>query len=151
MASGSPRTWFKNVDFPTFERPTMAMVPKRMGRLGPMGQSSSRSDPMAAKARSRRAHLPPFLSGCNDKRHRLRGDQAAMSEENAGASGASAPGGQEKSQQFAPQGPTRGTASGLLVWLALLLSVLSLCAPLAHSGIWDPPEREVAELGRRIA
>ncbi len=28
---------------------------------------------------------------------------------------------------------------------------LSLFAPLSASGIWDPPEREVAEFARRIA
>jgi 4-amino-4-deoxy-L-arabinose transferase-like glycosyltransferase len=38
-----------------------------------------------------------------------------------------------------------------LACFALLVAALSLFLPLASSGIWDPPEREVAELGRRIA
>ena len=40
---------------------------------------------------------------------------------------------------------------GILAWFAILVSGLSLFAPLSASGIWDPPEREVAELARRIA
>jgi hypothetical protein len=31
MASGSPSAAFRNVDLPTFARPMIAMVPKRMG------------------------------------------------------------------------------------------------------------------------
>src|ERR1700757_4196818 len=29
MATFSPKSWFNNVDFPTFGRPTMAMYPER--------------------------------------------------------------------------------------------------------------------------
>jgi 4-amino-4-deoxy-L-arabinose transferase-like glycosyltransferase len=38
-----------------------------------------------------------------------------------------------------------------LAWFAVIVAALSLFAPLSSSGIWDPPEREVAELGRRVA
>ncbi len=70
-----------------------------------------------------------------------------MRQENADASGASELGEPEK--QALPPKPPRG--SGLLPWLAPLLVILSLFGPIAASGIWDPPEREVAELARRIA
>jgi 4-amino-4-deoxy-L-arabinose transferase-like glycosyltransferase len=74
-----------------------------------------------------------------------------MSEENAGASGASEPADREKPQEL-PRQPGVAPACGrLLVWFTVLVAVLSLFAPIASSGIWDPPEREVAELSRRIA
>ncbi|MEI9951148.1 MAG: glycosyltransferase family 39 protein [Pseudomonadota bacterium] len=74
-----------------------------------------------------------------------------MSEENAGASGASAAGDQENTAQLPPRARIRLTGHGLLPWFALLVLALSLFAPLSASGIWDPPEREVAEFARRIA
>ena len=99
----------------------------------------------------RRAHLPPFLRGCNDKKHRVVGAQAAMSEENAGASGASAAGDPPNTAGLSPVVVGRANPHGFLAWLAVLVLVLSLFAPLSSSGVWDPPEREVAEFARRIA
>ena len=74
-----------------------------------------------------------------------------MSEENAGASGADAPSNSENPEKspLAARASANGTA--LLAWFAVIVAALSLFAPLASSGIWDPPEREVAELARRIA
>ncbi|HEY3252710.1 MAG TPA: hypothetical protein VGJ91_02140, partial [Polyangiaceae bacterium] len=74
-----------------------------------------------------------------------------MSEENAGASGVSAGGDQENIAQLPPQTAVHSTRHGFLAWFSLLVLALSLFAPLSSSGIWDPPEREVAELARRIA
>jgi 4-amino-4-deoxy-L-arabinose transferase-like glycosyltransferase len=74
-----------------------------------------------------------------------------MTEENAGASRASEPGDPEKPQQLAQLGAGTPSRGGFLAWLTLLVALLSLFAPIASSGIWDPPEREVAELSRRIA
>jgi 4-amino-4-deoxy-L-arabinose transferase-like glycosyltransferase len=74
-----------------------------------------------------------------------------MSEENAGASGASAAGAQENVGQLPPLAGVRAQTHGFLGWIALLVLALSLFAPLSASGIWDPPEREVAEFARRIA
>jgi 4-amino-4-deoxy-L-arabinose transferase-like glycosyltransferase len=74
-----------------------------------------------------------------------------MSEENAGASGASEPGGPEKPQELARRPDATCPRGAFLAWFTVLVAVLSLFAPLATSGIWDPPEREVAELARRIA
>jgi len=74
-----------------------------------------------------------------------------MTQENAGGSGASAAGDREKPAKSAPA-PAKGTTQGrLLILLTLLVAVLSLFAPIASSGIWDPPERETAEFARRIA
>ncbi len=45
-------------------------------------------------------------------------------------------------------------ATGRRAWLgaaAALLALVSLAGPLRASGIWDPPELQVAELARRIA
>jgi len=74
-----------------------------------------------------------------------------MSEENAGASGASAAGDQENIAQLPPSAVVRPQKHGFLGWFALLALTLSLFAPLSAGGIWDPPEREVAEFARRIA
>ena len=74
-----------------------------------------------------------------------------MSEENAGASGASAAGDQENTAQLPPSAGAHPNKHGFLALAALLLLGLSLFVPLSASGIWDPPEREVAELSRRIA
>ena len=74
-----------------------------------------------------------------------------MSDENAGASEAGAPFDPEKAA-ISGHSPGRvQKSSRWLVWLAFLVAGLSFFAPLASSGIWDPPEREVAELARRIA
>jgi len=74
-----------------------------------------------------------------------------MSDENAGASAEGAPFDPEKAA-ISGRAPGRvQNSSRRLVWLAFLVAGLSFFAPLASSGIWDPPEREVAELGRRIA
>ncbi len=74
-----------------------------------------------------------------------------MSEENAGASRASAAPDPEKSQQMPalPSSPPR--IRSFLAWFAVGVAALSLFMPLSASGIWDPPEREVAEQARRIA
>lgn len=37
-----------------------------------------------------------------------------------------------------------------LAWLSLIVVAFGLFMPLSAGGIWDPPEREVAELARRI-
>jgi len=74
-----------------------------------------------------------------------------MSEENAGASGASAAGDSENTAQLPSAAGARRASYGFLPWFALLVAALSLFAPLCSSGIWDPPEREVAEFARRIA
>ena len=74
-----------------------------------------------------------------------------MSEENAGASGISGPLDQVNPQykrQLTARAPFR---YGFLGWFTVLVAALSLFVPLSASGIWDPPEREVAELARRIA
>ncbi|HET7545346.1 MAG TPA: glycosyltransferase family 39 protein [Polyangiaceae bacterium] len=74
-----------------------------------------------------------------------------MSEEIAGAPGASAAGDPENAGQLPPSLPAQPRERGFLAWFVVLVALLSLCGPLAASGIWDPPEREVAELARRIA
>jgi 4-amino-4-deoxy-L-arabinose transferase-like glycosyltransferase len=77
-----------------------------------------------------------------------------MSEENAGASAqpSSEPAqGSENTRQL-PLPVERGRQiRSLLAWFTVCVAALSLFMPLAASGIWDPPEREVAELSRRIA
>lgn len=77
-----------------------------------------------------------------------------MSEEIAGASGppprepAQDP---ENARQLPMSaGPERRIRS-FLAWFTVCVAALSLFMPLAASGIWDPPERDVAELSRRIA
>ena len=74
-----------------------------------------------------------------------------MSEENAGASGASAAGDQDNTAQLSARTAVHSTGHSLLAWFALLVAALSLFGPISASGIWDPPEREVAEFARRIA
>src|SRR5450631_2667953 len=74
-----------------------------------------------------------------------------MSEENAGASGADAPGNQENPEKSPPVARVARNGTSLLAWFAVVVAALSLFAPLASSGIWDPPERDVAELARRVA
>ena len=74
-----------------------------------------------------------------------------MSEENAGASGASAAGDPGNVAQLPTDPGLRSAKPGFLGWFALLVLALSLFVPLYASGIWDPPEREVAEFARRIA
>ena len=74
-----------------------------------------------------------------------------MSEENVGASGAGAPGDSGNIAQSPLTAGGPATKHGLLAWFAVLVIALSLFAPLSSSGIWDPPEREVAEFARRIA
>jgi 4-amino-4-deoxy-L-arabinose transferase-like glycosyltransferase len=74
-----------------------------------------------------------------------------MSEENAGASGASAAGDQENTAESPPHAVVPAAKRAFLAWFAVLAVLLSLFAPLSSSGIWDPPEREVAEFARRIA
>jgi hypothetical protein len=54
----------------------------------------------------------------------------------------------------APSGPEPahpGDRRPWLIGLAGIITLLSLLGPLASSGIWDPPELEVADLSRRIA
>ena len=77
--------------------------------------------------------------------------QAAMSEENAGASGASAAGDPQNTAQVSSFDGPLVSKHGFLAWFAVLVLALSLFAPLSSSGVWDPPEREVAEFARRIA
>jgi len=74
-----------------------------------------------------------------------------MSEENAGASGASAAGDLKDTAQLPRSARASVMTSGFLAWFAVLAAALSLFGPISESGIWDPPEREVAELARRIA
>ncbi|HEX3851799.1 MAG TPA: glycosyltransferase family 39 protein, partial [Polyangiaceae bacterium] len=74
-----------------------------------------------------------------------------MSEENAGASGAETPSNQENPEKSRPIVSAARNGTALLAWFAVIVAALSLFAPLASSGIWDPPEREVAELARRVA
>jgi 4-amino-4-deoxy-L-arabinose transferase-like glycosyltransferase len=74
-----------------------------------------------------------------------------MSEENAGASGTSEPASQENTPEPTPRSEPSYRSGRLLVWFTVAVALLSLFAPIAASGIWDPPEREVAELARRIA
>jgi Dolichyl-phosphate-mannose-protein mannosyltransferase len=74
-----------------------------------------------------------------------------MSEENEGASGIQTPSNQENPEKSPAVPAARQQRAPFLAWLTLLVAALSLFAPLASSGIWDPPEREVAELGRRVA
>src|SRR3954468_16298339 len=77
-----------------------------------------------------------------------------MSEENAGASAEpSAEAAQDSVNARllpvpAPGGPR---IRSFLAWFTVLVAALSLFLPLSASGIWDPPEREVADLARRIA
>ncbi|HEX3776126.1 MAG TPA: glycosyltransferase family 39 protein [Polyangiaceae bacterium] len=74
-----------------------------------------------------------------------------MSQENAEPSGASSPGTPEKKPDLPARSDTPRPLRHWLGWFTLLVAALSLFAPIASSGIWDPPEREVAELARRIA
>jgi hypothetical protein len=74
-----------------------------------------------------------------------------MSEENAGASGASAAGERENTAGLPHVVGAGRQSHGFLGWFAVLSVALSLFAPLSSGGIWDPPEREVAEFARRIA
>lgn len=77
-----------------------------------------------------------------------------MSEENAGASAEPstepAPDSGNQRQLSGPVAPSRRISS-FLAWFTVCVTALSLFMPLSASGIWDPPEREVAELSRRIA
>jgi Dolichyl-phosphate-mannose-protein mannosyltransferase len=77
-----------------------------------------------------------------------------MSEENAGASA------EPSAEPAQDSGNTRQLSlpvahgrriRSFLAWFTVCVAALSLFMPLAASGIWDPPEREVAELSRRIA
>jgi 4-amino-4-deoxy-L-arabinose transferase-like glycosyltransferase len=74
-----------------------------------------------------------------------------MSEEDAGASGAEAPGNPENPEKSRTAVAVSSSGTALLAWFAVIVAALSLFAPLGSSGIWDPPEREVAELARRVA
>ena len=74
-----------------------------------------------------------------------------MSEENVGASGTGAAADPENTAQLPPAARVAPRQTQLLTWFAVLVAVLSLFAPLSASGVWDPPEREVAEFARRIA
>jgi len=74
-----------------------------------------------------------------------------MSEENAGASGASAAGDRGIDAELPAAVGVRANSRGILAWFAVLVALLSLFVPLSSGGIWDPPEREVAEFARRIA
>jgi 4-amino-4-deoxy-L-arabinose transferase-like glycosyltransferase len=74
-----------------------------------------------------------------------------MSEENAGASGASAAGDPQNVAQLPRSVAGLPGNSRFLAWFAVLVLVSSLFVPLSSSGVWDPPEREVAEFARRIA
>ena len=74
-----------------------------------------------------------------------------MTQENAGASAVSEPGDAEKPEGLPQAIPVSHVPGRFLVWFTVLVAALSLFAPIASSGIWDPPEREVAELSRRIA
>ncbi|HKO48675.1 MAG TPA: glycosyltransferase family 39 protein [Polyangiaceae bacterium] len=74
-----------------------------------------------------------------------------MSEENSGASGASAAGASENTAQLPAPVGVRPAKPRFLAWFAVLVTALSLFAPLSAGGVWDPPEREVAEFARRIA
>jgi len=74
-----------------------------------------------------------------------------MSEENAGASEASAAERPKNTAQLRAPADARADRHGFLAAFAVLVALLSLFAPLSASGVWDPPEREVAELARRIA
>jgi Dolichyl-phosphate-mannose-protein mannosyltransferase len=77
-----------------------------------------------------------------------------MSEENAGASAEPSAESAEDSVNT-PQMPLpvepRSRIRSFLAWFVVCVAALSLFMPLAASGIWDPPERDVAELSRRIA
>ncbi|MET0793309.1 MAG: glycosyltransferase family 39 protein, partial [Polyangiaceae bacterium] len=77
-----------------------------------------------------------------------------MSEENAGASEESPPP-SAKSPENTRQSPAQAAQGrrvySFLAWFAVCVAAFSLFFPLAASGIWDPPERDVAELSRRIA
>jgi hypothetical protein len=77
-----------------------------------------------------------------------------MSEENAGASGALPPEPAQDSgnnQQLPAPSALGRPIRSFLAWFTVCVAALSLFMPLSASGIWDPPEREVAELSRRIA
>ncbi|HEY0469628.1 MAG TPA: glycosyltransferase family 39 protein, partial [Polyangiaceae bacterium] len=74
-----------------------------------------------------------------------------MSEENAGASGASAAGDSKNTAQVPASAVVLPAKHGFLAWFSGLVVALSLFVPLSSSGVWDPPEREVAEFARRIA
>ncbi len=74
-----------------------------------------------------------------------------MSEENADDLGADPRRAQETPHDSAARAEPSHKRPPFLAWIAVLVAALSLFAPLSSSGIWDPPEREVAELSRRLA
>lgn len=74
-----------------------------------------------------------------------------MSQENAGDSGVGAVDDPLNPDKQGPAPVPLAKRSPFLACFALLVAALSLFAPLASGGIWDPPEREVAELARRVA
>lgn len=74
-----------------------------------------------------------------------------MSQENAADSGFGATEDPKNPEKARPAPPHSRGGPPFLACFALLVAALSLFLPLASSGIWDPPEREVAELARRIA
>ncbi|MEP7052958.1 MAG: glycosyltransferase family 39 protein [Pseudomonadota bacterium] len=74
-----------------------------------------------------------------------------MSQENAADPGARAVVDPTNAEKTPPASGRSPAGPPFLACFALLAAALSLFLPLASSGIWDPPERETAELGRRIA
>src|SRR3954471_1898343 len=74
-----------------------------------------------------------------------------MSQENAADSGFGATEDPINPEKARPAPPRPRGGPPFLACFALLVAAFSLFLPLASSGIWDPPEREVAELARRIA
>jgi len=74
-----------------------------------------------------------------------------MSEENVGASEAGAAGEPGNLAQLPAIAAALPVKHRVLAWFAVLVAAVSLFVPLSSSGIWDPPEREVAEFARRIA
>ena len=77
-----------------------------------------------------------------------------MSEENAGASAEPIAESARDSRNYRQLPGVAGSSPRIfsfLAWFSLCVAALSLFMQLAASGIWDPPERDVAELSRRIA